>query len=75
MYFSFSDMLVCLLCFFCKDVATGNSILFAPRLAAEYAVWLGEIKPQSYFKVTSSNGFDLRTTRLGDLLCLYFLNF
>ncbi|XP_059633078.1 uncharacterized protein LOC132275902 [Cornus florida] len=32
------------------DVATGESILFAPRLSAEYAVWLGEIKPLSYFK-------------------------
>ncbi|KAG5041597.1 hypothetical protein JHK85_014073 [Glycine max] len=32
------------------DVATGNSILFAPRLPSEYAVWLGEIKPLSYFK-------------------------
>ncbi|XAR67184.1 Xaa-Pro dipeptidase [Bertholletia excelsa] len=27
------------------DIATGESILFAPRLSAEYAVWLGEIKP------------------------------
>ncbi|KAJ9688206.1 hypothetical protein PVL29_014099 [Vitis rotundifolia] len=32
------------------DIATGKSILFAPRLPAEYAVWLGEIKPLSYFK-------------------------
>lgn len=32
------------------DVATGKSILFAPRLPDEYAVWLGEIKPLSYFK-------------------------
>ncbi|RDX74139.1 Xaa-Pro dipeptidase, partial [Mucuna pruriens] len=32
------------------DVATGNSILFAPRLPSEYAVWLGEIKPLSSFK-------------------------
>ncbi|KAK7319909.1 hypothetical protein RJT34_04637 [Clitoria ternatea] len=32
------------------DVGTGNSILFAPRLPAEYAVWLGEIQPLSYFK-------------------------
>lgn len=32
------------------DVATGNSLLFAPTLPAEYAVWLGEIKPLSYFK-------------------------
>lgn len=33
-----------------KDIATGKSILFAPRLSADYAVWLGEIKPLSYFK-------------------------
>ncbi|KAI4347017.1 hypothetical protein L6164_007868 [Bauhinia variegata] len=32
------------------DIATGKSILFAPRLPEEYAVWLGEIKPLSYFK-------------------------
>ncbi|XXG48222.1 hypothetical protein AAC387_Pa02g2732 [Persea americana] len=32
------------------DVASGKSILFAPRLSADYAVWLGEIKPLSYFK-------------------------
>ncbi|OMO67327.1 hypothetical protein CCACVL1_20601 [Corchorus capsularis] len=32
------------------DIATGNSILFAPRLPADYAVWLGEIKPPSYFQ-------------------------
>ncbi|KAK2980147.1 hypothetical protein RJ640_001731 [Escallonia rubra] len=32
------------------DIATGNSTLFAPRLSQEYAVWLGEIKPLTYFK-------------------------
>merc|ERR1712071_443695 len=32
------------------DIATGKSILFAPRLPADYAVWLGEIKPLSYFE-------------------------
>ncbi|KAG6428624.1 hypothetical protein SASPL_112877 [Salvia splendens] len=32
------------------DVASGDSILFAPRLPADYAVWLGEIKPSAYFK-------------------------
>ncbi|KAI3802870.1 hypothetical protein L1987_31015 [Smallanthus sonchifolius] len=32
------------------DVATGKSILFAPRLPAEYAVWMGEIKSSSYFE-------------------------
>lgn len=34
-----------------KDIASGDSILFAPRLPAEYAVWLGKIKPLSHFKV------------------------
>nr|CAD1843163.1 unnamed protein product [Ananas comosus var. bracteatus] len=32
------------------DIASGQSLLFAPRLPADYAVWLGEIKPLSYFK-------------------------
>ncbi|KQJ94091.1 xaa-Pro dipeptidase [Brachypodium distachyon] len=32
------------------DIASGQSILFAPRLPADYAVWMGEIKPLSYFK-------------------------
>ncbi|XP_028790599.1 xaa-Pro dipeptidase-like [Neltuma alba] len=32
------------------DISTGKSILFAPRLPQEYAVWLGKIKPLSYFK-------------------------
>ncbi|KAK1365306.1 xaa-Pro dipeptidase-like [Heracleum sosnowskyi] len=32
------------------DIATGKSLLFAPRLPTEYAVWLGEIKPLSYYK-------------------------
>ncbi|CAK9148955.1 unnamed protein product, partial [Ilex paraguariensis] len=32
------------------DLATGKSMLFAPRLSADYAIWLGEIKPLSYFK-------------------------
>lgn len=32
------------------DVASGKTILFAPRLPADYAVWMGEIKPLSYFK-------------------------
>jgi Xaa-Pro dipeptidase len=34
------------------DIATGESILFIPRLPADYAVWLGEIKSLSYFKET-----------------------
>ncbi|XP_024017135.1 xaa-Pro dipeptidase [Morus notabilis] len=32
------------------DIASGKSILFAPRLPDDYAVWLGEIKPLNYFK-------------------------
>lgn len=32
------------------DIASGQSYLFIPRLPAEYAVWLGEIKPLSHFK-------------------------
>ncbi|XP_054786246.1 uncharacterized protein LOC129292674 [Prosopis cineraria] len=32
------------------DISTGKSILFAPRLPAEYAVWLGKIKPLTYLK-------------------------
>ncbi|KAM0921156.1 hypothetical protein ACQ4PT_007050 [Festuca glaucescens] len=32
------------------DIASGQSILFAPRLPPAYAVWMGEIKPLSYFK-------------------------
>nr|GEU95951.1 xaa-Pro dipeptidase [Tanacetum cinerariifolium] len=34
------------------DINTGKSILFAPRLPAEYAVWMGEIKALSHFKET-----------------------
>lgn len=32
------------------DTASGQSILFTPRLPPDYAVWMGEIKPLSYFK-------------------------
>ncbi|ERN15471.1 xaa-Pro dipeptidase [Amborella trichopoda] len=32
------------------DICSGKSILFAPRLPADYAVWLGPIKPLSYYK-------------------------
>ncbi|EFJ17439.1 hypothetical protein SELMODRAFT_114689 [Selaginella moellendorffii] len=32
------------------DIATGQSILFVPRLDPDYAVWLGEIHPPSFFK-------------------------
>ncbi|PWA49496.1 metallopeptidase M24 family protein [Artemisia annua] len=34
------------------DISTGKSILFAPRLPAEYAVWMVEIKALSHFKET-----------------------
>ncbi|KAK3004577.1 hypothetical protein RJ639_018538 [Escallonia herrerae] len=43
------------------DIATGNSILFAPRLSEEYAVWLGEIKPLTYFKGIEKFEKDLGT--------------
>lgn len=36
---------------FFKDVGSGDSILFAPRLPDEYAVWMGKIKSVSHFKV------------------------
>lgn len=36
---------------FLKDISSGKSILFAPRLPEDYAVWLGKIKPLSYYKV------------------------
>ncbi|GAQ81411.1 Metallopeptidase M24 family protein [Klebsormidium nitens] len=32
------------------DVATGKSILFAPRLPSEYAIWMGKIQPPQHFK-------------------------
>lgn len=32
------------------DLATGKSMLFCPRLDVEYAVWLGQIQPPSYFR-------------------------
>ncbi|PNY11433.1 Xaa-Pro dipeptidase [Trifolium pratense] len=32
------------------DVGSGDSILFAPRLPDEYAVWMGKIKKLSHFK-------------------------
>lgn len=32
------------------DIASGDSILFAPRLPDEYAVWLGKIKQLPHFK-------------------------
>lgn len=41
----------CFLYYYLKDMSSGESILFAPRLPADYAVWLGEIKSLSYFKV------------------------
>jgi hypothetical protein len=37
-------------CLVGKDLYTGKSFLFCPRLNPEYAVWLGKIQPPSYFK-------------------------
>lgn len=35
-----------------KDIASRKSMLFAPRLPADYAVWMGEIKSLTHFQVT-----------------------
>ncbi|XP_027341238.1 xaa-Pro dipeptidase isoform X2 [Abrus precatorius] len=43
------------------DLGTGDSILFAPRLPAEYAVWLGEIKSLFYYKGIDKFDKDLTT--------------
>ncbi|KAJ7269443.1 hypothetical protein O6H91_01G156700 [Diphasiastrum complanatum] len=32
------------------DLTSGKAVLFIPRLDPEYAVWLGDIHPPSYFK-------------------------
>ncbi|XP_059284363.1 uncharacterized protein LOC132037774 [Lycium ferocissimum] len=32
------------------DIASGKSMLFAPRLPAHYAVWMGKIKPLAHFQ-------------------------
>jgi len=32
------------------DVATGEGVLFIPRLPAEYATWMGKIQPPEHFK-------------------------
>ncbi|XP_009792030.1 uncharacterized protein [Nicotiana sylvestris] len=32
------------------DIASRKSMLFAPRLPADYAVWMGEIKPLTHFQ-------------------------
>ncbi|XP_069142921.1 uncharacterized protein [Solanum lycopersicum] len=32
------------------DIASGKSMLFIPRLPADYAVWMGEIQPPSHFQ-------------------------
>ncbi|KAK4760745.1 hypothetical protein SAY87_005638 [Trapa incisa] len=40
------------------DVMTGNSILFAPRLPADYAIWLGEIKLLPFFQCNGTYGLD-----------------
>ncbi|KAK4772719.1 hypothetical protein SAY86_014494 [Trapa natans] len=40
------------------DVMTGNSILFAPKLPADYAIWLGEIKLLPFFQCNGTYGLD-----------------
>jgi hypothetical protein len=50
-FFNFFSLRTLVFIFSMKDIATGESILFIPRLSADYAVWLGEIKPLSYYKV------------------------
>lgn len=58
---------------FSKDIATGKSILFAPRLPPDYAVWLGKIKPLSYFQVTTMSVMvDLLGRIVMNIHCLYF---
>nr|AKF43202.1 metallopeptidase M24 family protein [Pelargonium australe] len=51
------------------DIATGNSILFAPRLPAEYGVWLGEIKSLSYFKERYMVSMIYYTDEIAQVLC------
>uniref|UniRef100_A0AC34QP62 Aminopeptidase P N-terminal domain-containing protein n=1 Tax=Panagrolaimus sp. JU765 TaxID=591449 RepID=A0AC34QP62_9BILA len=36
-------------CFAAIDIDTGKSILFPPKLAPEYSVWLGKINPENWF--------------------------
>jgi len=38
-------------CFGILNLDTGASILFIPRLAEEYAIWMGEIKTREHFRV------------------------
>merc|ERR1712137_665796 len=37
-------------CYGAIHIGSGKSILFIPRLPAEYAIWMGEIKPLQHFK-------------------------
>lgn len=64
MIFFFKFMYTCNCFFLLKDVRSGDSILFAPRLPDEYAVWMGKIKPVSHFKVISQWWF---------FLCIFML--
>lgn len=65
------------------EVDSGTSILFAPLLPAEYAVWMGKIQPVSFFKqkyevdeVYFGNEIEdvLRKKKPSFLLTLYGLN-
>ena len=37
-------------CYGAIHIGSGKSVLFIPRLPAEYAIWMGEIKPLQHFK-------------------------
>lgn len=37
-------------CYGAIDVTSGKSVLFIPKLPAEYQVWMGEIYPPGHFK-------------------------
>uniref|UniRef100_A0A2P2LCM9 Xaa-Pro dipeptidase n=1 Tax=Rhizophora mucronata TaxID=61149 RepID=A0A2P2LCM9_RHIMU len=51
------------------DIATGKSFLFAPRLSEDYAVWLGEIKPLSFFKEEYMVSMVHYTDEIEEALC------
>nr|DAD22114.1 TPA_asm: hypothetical protein HUJ06_023577 [Nelumbo nucifera] len=50
------------------DVSTGKSILFAPRLTEDYAIWSGKIKPLSSFKERYMVSMVCYTGEIGQVL-------